>query len=124
MRFGFEEGKNPTVQVGAVNRTAPRRTDRKNRTVENPEIYDRDNTGSYLNFKTAYNGWQLAQVVMMAEEDAPNQAFPHTIKLFDLGTRHNVNLHKDKLKTFSEEIGTWCWHVHITAKRFSSPYIV
>ena len=67
-------------------------------------------------FETTHNGWQLARVIIGAEEDARNQAFAHTIKLLDLGKRYNVHLHKDKLKTFSEEIGTWCWHVHITAK--------
>ena len=36
VRFGFEEGKNPTVRFGAVNRTEPHRTDRKNRTKKNP----------------------------------------------------------------------------------------
>ena len=34
----LKEGKNPTVRVGAVNRTEPHRTDRKNRTVKNPGI--------------------------------------------------------------------------------------
>ena len=29
VRFGFAEGKNPTVRFGAVNRTEPHRTDRK-----------------------------------------------------------------------------------------------
>ena len=36
VRFGFEEGKNPTVRFGAVE---PHRTDRKYRTVKNPDIY-------------------------------------------------------------------------------------
>ena len=35
VRFGFEEGKNPTVRFGAVNRTEPHRSDRKNHTVKN-----------------------------------------------------------------------------------------
>ena len=42
VRFGFEEGKNPTVRfgaVGAVDRTEPHRTDRKNRTVKNPDSF-------------------------------------------------------------------------------------
>ena len=66
-----------------------------------PGTYDRDIIGSYMYFKTTHNGWQLARVVMVAEEDAPNQAFPHTIKLLDMGKRYNVHLHKDKLRTFS-----------------------
>ena len=37
VRCGFQEGKNPTVRCGAVNRTEPPRSDRKNRTVKNPE---------------------------------------------------------------------------------------
>ena len=37
VRCGFQEGKNPTVRCGAVNRTEPHRTDRKNRTVKNPK---------------------------------------------------------------------------------------
>ena len=37
VRFGFEEGENPTERFGAGNRTEPYRTDRKNRTVKNPE---------------------------------------------------------------------------------------
>ena len=36
VRCGFQEGKNPTMRCGAVNRTEPHRTDRKNRTVKNP----------------------------------------------------------------------------------------
>ena len=36
VRFGFEEGKYPTVRFGAVNHADPHRTDRKNRTVKNP----------------------------------------------------------------------------------------
>ena len=58
-------------------------------------------------FKTTRAGWQLARVVMVAE-DAPNKALPHTIKLSDLGKRYNVHSYEDKLKTFSEEVGTWC----------------
>ena len=41
----LKEGKNPTVRVGAVNRTEPHRTDRKNRTVKNPGFKD---TGRYI----------------------------------------------------------------------------
>ena len=80
-----------------------------------PGIYSRDILGSYIYFKTSRAGWQLARVVMVAE-DAPNKTLPHTIKLLDLGKRYNVHLYEDKLKTFSEEAGTWCWHVHVTAK--------
>ena len=36
VRCGFQEGKNPTVCFGAVNRAEPHRTDRKNRTLKNP----------------------------------------------------------------------------------------
>ena len=36
VRFGFEEGKNPTVRFGAV----PHRTGRKKLTVKNPGNYD------------------------------------------------------------------------------------
>ena len=38
VRCGFPGGKNPTVRCGAVNRTGPDRTDRKNRSVKNPAI--------------------------------------------------------------------------------------
>ena len=55
-------------------------------------------------------------VTVMVAEDAPNKALPHTIKLLDLGKRYNVHLYEDKLKTCSEEVGTWCWHVHETAE--------
>ena len=40
VRFGFEEGKSPTVRFGAVNLTEPHRTDRKNRTLKNPAMLD------------------------------------------------------------------------------------
>ena len=39
VRCGFQERQNPTVRFGAVNRTEPHRTDRKNRTVKNPENF-------------------------------------------------------------------------------------
>ena len=65
-------------------------------------------------FKTTRAGWQLARVIMVAE-DAPNTALPHTIKLLGFGKRYTVHLHEDKLTTFSEEAGTWCWHDHETA---------
>ena len=39
VRCGFQEGKNPTVRFGAVNRTEPHRTDRKNRTVKSPAYF-------------------------------------------------------------------------------------
>ena len=43
VRFGFEEGKNPTAWFGAVSgavkSTEPHRTDRKNRTLKNPGKY-------------------------------------------------------------------------------------
>ena len=80
-----------------------------------PGIYSRDIIGSYIHYKTNRAGWQLARVVMVAD-DAPNKALPHTIKLLDLGNRYNVHLYEDKLKTFSEGIGIWCWHVNETAK--------
>ena len=37
--------------------------------------------------------WQLARVVMVAE-DAESKELPHTIKLLDLGKRYNVHLAK------------------------------
>ena len=82
-----------------------------------PGIYSRDIIGSYIYiyFKTTRAGWQLTRVVMVAE-DALNKALPHTIKILDLGNRYNVHLYEDKLKTCSEEVETWCWHVHETAK--------
>ena len=46
VRFGFEEDKNPTVRFGAVNRIKPHRTDRKNRTVKNPDGYAIDMIGT------------------------------------------------------------------------------
>ncbi|CAN0004472.1 unnamed protein product [Laminaria digitata] len=58
-------------------------------------------------------GWQLARVVMVAE-DAPSTLLPHTIKLLDPGKWYKVHLSEEKLTTVSEEIGTWCWHVHVT----------
>ena len=39
VRCGFEEGGHPTVRVVAVNRAEPRRTDRKNCTVKNPDFW-------------------------------------------------------------------------------------
>ena len=36
MLFGVEEGRNPTVGLGAFNRTEPHQTDKKNRTVNTP----------------------------------------------------------------------------------------
>ena len=42
-------------------------------------------------FKTTRAGWQLARVVMVAE-DAESKELPHTIKLLDLGKRYNVHL--------------------------------
>ena len=80
-----------------------------------PRIYDREIIGSYIYFKTTRAGWQLARVVMVAE-DAESKELPHTIKLLDLGKRYNVHLSEEKLTTVSEETGTWCWHVHIATK--------
>ena len=86
-----------------------------------PGLYDRDMIGSYIYFKTYRAGWQLARVVVVAE-DAESKELPHTIKLLDLGKRYNVHLSKKKLTTISEEIGAWCWHVHLATqsnKKFS-----
>ena len=66
-------------------------------------------------FKTTRAGWQLARVVMVAE-DAESKELPHTIKLLDLGKRYNVHLAAETLTTVSEDTGTWCWHVHIATK--------
>ena len=71
--------------------------------------------GSYIYFNTSRAGWQLARVVMVAE-DAESKELPHTIKLLDLGKRYNVHLAEEKLTTVSEETGTWCWHVDIATK--------
>lgn len=60
-------------------------------------------------------GWQLARVVMVAE-DGESKELPHTIKLLDLGKRYNVHLSEEKLTTVSEDVGTWCWHAHVTSK--------
>ena len=76
-----------------------------------PRIYDREKIGSYIYFRTTRAGWQLARVVMVAE-DAERKELPHTIKLLDLGKRYNVHLAEEKLTTVSQETGTWCWHVH------------
>ena len=46
-------------------------------------LYDRDMIGSYIQFKTSRTGWQLARVVMVAD-DAESKELPHTIKLLDL----------------------------------------
>ena len=46
--------------------------------------YDGEIIGSYIYFKTTRAGWQLARVVMVAE-DAESKELPHTIKLLDLG---------------------------------------
>ena len=40
---------------------------------------------------TTRAGWQLACVVMVAE-DAQSKELPHTIKLLDLGKRYDVHL--------------------------------
>ena len=60
-------------------------------TRDRSEIYDPDIIGSYIYFKTPHAGWQLARVVMVAE-DAPSTLLPHTIKLLDLEKRYNVHL--------------------------------
>ena len=39
VRCGFQHGKTPTVRCDAFNRTKPHWTDRKKRTVKNPEKY-------------------------------------------------------------------------------------
>ena len=78
-------------------------------------VYDREIIGSYIYFKTTRAGWQLARVVMVAE-DAESKELPHTIKLLDLGKRYNVHLSEDTPTTVSEETGTRCWHVHIATK--------
>ena len=52
----------------------------------------------------------------MVAEDAESKELPHIIKLLDLGKRYNVHLAGEKLTTFSEETGTWCWQVHIATK--------
>ena len=79
-----------------------------------PGIYERDIIGSHIYFKTSRAGWQLARVVMVAD-DAGSKELPHTIKLLDLGKRYDVHF-TEKLTTFIEEVGTWCWHAHVTAK--------
>ena len=81
-----------------------------------PRIYDREIIGSYIYFKTTRADWQLARVVMVAE-DAESKELPHTIKLLDLGKRYNVHLAEEKLTTVSEETGTWCCHVRKERKR-------
>ena len=50
----------------------------------------------------------------MGAEDAESKELSHTIKLLKLGKRYNVDLSEEKLTTASEEVGTWCWHVHVT----------
>ena len=52
----------------------------------------------------------------MVAEDGESKELPHTIKLLDLAKRNNVHLAEEKLTTFSEETGTWCWQVHIATK--------
>ena len=79
-----------------------------------PGLYDRDMIGSYIYFKTYRAGWQLARVMMVAE-DAESKELPHMIKLLDLGKRYNVHL-SEKLTTISEEIGAWCWHVYLATQ--------
>ena len=81
-----------------------------------PGLYDRDMIGSYIHFTTSRAGWQLARVVMVAE-DAESKKLPHTIKLLDLGKRYNVHLSKKKLTTISEEMGALRWHVCTPANR-------
>ena len=88
-----------------------------------PRIYDREIIGSYIPlvyFKTTRAGWQLARVVMVAE-DAESKELPHTIKLLDLGKRYNVHLAEEKLTTVSEETGTWCWHVPVSYTHLTLP---
>ena len=48
MRFGFEEGQNPTVRFGAVSRPDPHRIDRKNRTVGKPGNFQYYSPYAYL----------------------------------------------------------------------------
>ena len=80
-------------------------------TRERPKLYTPDIVGSYIYFKTAQAGWQLARVVGIAE-DGESKSLPHTIKMFDLGKQYNVRLSQEALTTVSEEPGAWCWHVH------------
>ena len=80
-------------------------------TRERPKLYAPDIVGSYIYFKTAQAGWQLARVVGV-EEDGESKSLPHTIKMLDLGKQYNVRLSLETLTTVSEERGTWCWHVH------------
>ena len=41
-----------------------------------PRLYDHDMIGLYIHFKTSRSGWQLAKVVMVAE-DAESKELPH-----------------------------------------------
>ncbi|CAN0197269.1 unnamed protein product [Laminaria digitata] len=50
----------------------------------------------------------------MVAEDAPSTLLPDTIKLLDLGKRYDVHLSEEKLTTVGGDIGTSCWHVHVT----------
>ena len=72
-----------------------------------PGIHERDIIGSNIYFNTFCAGWQLARVVMVAE-DAESKELPHTIKLLDLGKRYKAHLTEEKLTTVREEAGTWC----------------
>ena len=60
--------------------------------------------------ESVHLGWQLARVVMVAE-DAESKKLPHTVRLLDLGKRYNVHLAEEKLTTVSEKIkhGVGMW---------------
>ena len=65
-----------------------------------PRIYVREIIGSYMYLKTTRTGWQLARVMMVAE-DAESKELPHTTKLLNLGKRYNVHLSEEKLTAVS-----------------------
>ena len=87
-----------------------------------PGIYARDIIGPYTYFKTSRAGWYLVRVVMVPE-DAESKELPHTIRLLGLGKRYKVHLTKEKPSTaVCEEVGTWGWHAHVTAKSSDAFY--
>lgn len=80
-------------------------------TMERPRIYSKEIIGSYIFYKTGKHGWQLAKVLMVAD-NADDVEYPHTVKFLDLGRQENVHLSLANLAIDCDEEGTWCWQLH------------
>lgn len=59
--------------------------------------------GSYMYFKMAREGWQLALVVTLEGKYKPEEdSFPHMFRMLVLGKKYNVHLTDETCSTIEE----------------------